>query len=148
MNTVLLIAVIGLLILVLYRQKPRPTRPQSGKVAISMSYVVKTDNPDVGYSVTVGEAKDSEGNVVPDAQLGITVESDNSDVVEITQNEDPKTGSIHFGNPGNATVTVNVYSGETLLGSGAASFVVTTGDPASISGVAVAFEGLTETPPA
>lgn len=33
---------------------------------------------------------------------------------------------------------------EILLGTGAASFLITTGDPASIAGVNLAFEGLTE----
>lgn len=108
-------------------------------------YIVKDDNPDVGYSVSVGEVKDAEGNTIPDAQVKVEVSSDNPSVVAVAVGADGKSGRVSFGSPGQANVTVNVTNANgDLLGSGAASFTVTTGDPASIAGVSVAFEGLTE----
>jgi hypothetical protein len=108
-------------------------------------YIVKDDNPDVNYSITLGEVKDGEGNVIPDAQLTVEVESDNPAAVAVSPGEGGRSGSISFGAPGQANVTANVKnSGGSLLGTGAASFTVTTGDPKSISGVSLAFEGLTE----
>ncbi len=114
------------------------------EVAIKFMYIVKDNNPDVGYSIEVGEVKDAEGNVIPDAQLSVEVASDNPAAVAVNPGSDPKSGTISFGAPGNATVTASVKSGDTVLGQGTASFLVTAGDPASISGVNLKFDGLTE----
>lgn len=111
---------------------------------VVMTFVVKDDNPDVAYSLALGEVTDAEGNPIPTPALSVSVTSDNSDVVTVTPDADPATGTVHFGNPGNATITANVSSGGNLLGSGVAGFVVTVGDPAAITSVALSFDGLTE----
>jgi hypothetical protein len=63
---------------------------------VSLMYKVKADNPDVGYSVQVGEVTDSEGNPVPDAQVSVDVASDNSAAVEVLPSGDGKSGTISF----------------------------------------------------
>lgn len=110
-------------------------------------YIVKTDNPDVNYSIAPATVTDSEGNVVPDAQLTYEVSSDNEAVVSITPGPDgPLSGTVHFGNPGQANVNVNVLFGATLLGAFGAQFTTTVGDPAAIAGGSISFDGLTEAP--
>jgi hypothetical protein len=108
-----------------------------------MNYIVKDDNPDVGFSVSVGDVKDAEGNAIPDASLSYEIASSDDTVLGVTLNEDGKSGTVHFGNPGVAAFSVQVKSGDTVLGSGGDNFTVTTGDPASISSVATSFDGLT-----
>jgi hypothetical protein len=117
---------------------------------IKMNYIVKDDNPDVGFAVTVGEVTDSEGQVIPDAQLTVEIASSDESVLAVTTNEDGKSGSVHFGAPGVAPITVQVKDANgNVLGSGGDNFTVTTGDPAAISGVSTSFDGLTpvEEPP-
>jgi hypothetical protein len=54
---------------------------------------------------------------------------------------------VSFGSPGVASVTATVTNVKgDILGSGAADFTVTTGDPAAVSDVKLAFGGLTEEP--
>lgn len=110
-------------------------------------YIVKADNPDVGFSLSF-TATDSEGNIVPDANLSVSVDSDNSDAVSITPDGTGRAGTVTFGNPGlaNVNVTVEDTSGN-LIGSFGAQFTVTVGDPAAISGGTLVFGGLTEIPP-
>jgi hypothetical protein len=117
---------------------------------IKMNYIVKDDNPEVGFSVSVGDVKDAEGNVISDAELSYEIASSDDSVLGVTLNEDGKSGTVHFGNPGIAAFSVQVKSGDTVLGSGGDSFTVTTGDPASISSVSTSFDGLTpaDAPPA
>ena len=108
-------------------------------------FIVKTDNPDVGYSIVKPEATDSEGNVIPDASLTFEAVSDNPDAVSLIPSDaDPLAGVAHFGNPGLANINVTVKSGDTLLGSFGAQFTITVGDPAAISGGGISFDGLTE----
>jgi hypothetical protein len=115
---------------------------------IKMNYIVKDDNPDVGFSVTVGDVTDSEGQVIPDAQLTFEIAAvnppDGPEVLAVAINEDGKSGTVHFGAPGVAAFAVQVKDQNgNVLGSGSDGFTVTTGDPASISGVSTNFEGLT-----
>jgi hypothetical protein len=114
---------------------------------LKFMYIVKDDNPDVGYTVDLGDVTDAEGNVIPDEQVDVAVESDNSDAVSVSPAaDDPNSGIISFGAPGAATITVSATdrnSGK-LLATGSASFTVTTGDPAAISGLDISFDGLTE----
>lgn len=113
---------------------------------VRFMFIVADDNPDVSYSVSIGEVKDAEGNVIADPQgISVEVESSDESVVAVTEAEDGKSGTVSFGSPGQATLTANVkdVNGE-LLATGAASFTVTTGNPASVSGVGLAFAGLTE----
>lgn len=107
-------------------------------------FIVKDDNPDVKYSITPPEATDSEGNVIAGAALDFEITTTDSTVVQVTPDADPKTGTVHFGAPGQASLNVNVKSGDTLLGAFGAQFTVTTGDVAAIAGGAIQFEGLTE----
>lgn len=118
--------------------------PQPRGVKITMSFVVKDNNPDVPFTLVLGDVTDAEGNVIPDAALDITVASDNDAAVAVTFDAATKAGSVSFGSPGQANVTANVSSGGVLLGTGAASFVVTLGDPAAITSVALNFAGLIE----
>lgn len=127
-------------------QQPSP-RPK--QLEVLMSFIVPDDQPDVAYTLTLGAVTDAEGNPVTDpGSLAIEVVSDNPDAVAVTPDADPKTGNVHFGAPGNATITANVKDAKgNLLGSGVAGFVVTAGAPAAIAGVKLDFAGLTETPP-
>jgi hypothetical protein len=64
---------------------------------------------------------------------------------------DPATnsGTVHFGQSGVASLTASVTNAKgDILGSGAADFTVTTGDPAAVSDVKIAFSGITEEAPA
>jgi hypothetical protein len=115
---------------------------------IKMNYIVKDDNPDVGFAVTVGDVTDSEGQVIPDAQLSFEIASSDESVLAVTVNEDGKSGSVHFGAPGVAAISVQVKDANgNVLGSGGDNFTVTTGDPAAISSVTTSFEGLTPVEP-
>jgi hypothetical protein len=115
---------------------------------IKMNYIVKDDNPDVGFAVTVGDVTDSEGQVIPDAQLSFEIASSDESVLAVTVNEDGKSGSVHFGAPGVAAISVQVKDASRhVLGSGGDNFTVTTGDPAAISSVTTSFEGLTPVEP-
>lgn len=118
--------------------------PQPEPLEVKFVFIVKDDHEPVNFSLALGEVKDAEGNVIPDAQLDIAVASDNPDAVAVSFDAAAKTGSVSFGAPGQANVTANVSSGGKLLGTGAAAFTVTVGDPASISGVGINFDGLTE----
>jgi hypothetical protein len=112
-------------------------------------YIVKDDNPDVGYTVVPGVVKDSEGNVIPDAKINVEVSSDNSDAVALTPTDpaNPLVGVAHFGNPGVANINVVAKLDDgTILGSFGAQFTVTLGNPAAIAGGTISFEGLTEAP--
>ncbi len=122
--------------------KPIPTYTfKEGK----FMYIVKTDNPDVAYSISAAQVTDSEGNQVPETALSYEVTSDNPDVVSITPNpDDALSGSIHFGNPGQANINVNVLFGSQILGAFGAQFTTTVGDPAAITGGGISFAGLTE----
>ena len=77
------------------------------------------------------------------------VESSDESVVAVEFDEATKSGSVSFGAPGVASVTATVTNAKgDILGSGAADFTVTTGDPAAVSDVKIAFSGITEEPPA
>lgn len=122
--------------------------PQPKLLEVTMDFVVKDDHADVPFSLSLGAVTDAEGNVIPDAQVDTSVESDNPAAVSVTYDPATKSGVASFGSPGSATVRANVNSAGVLLGTGTAGFTVTTGDPAAIAGVDLAFEGLEEAPPA
>lgn len=111
---------------------------------IKVNYIVKDDNPDVGFSVELGQVSDAEGQPIEGAQLSVEIASSDENVMAVTTNEDGKSGTVHFGAPGVAAFTVQVKGPDgTVLGSGGDNFTVTTGDPAAISGVTTSFDGLT-----
>ena len=110
------------------------------KLKGEIMYIVKDDNPDVGYSISY-TAFDAEGNALDASATKSSVVSDNESVVSVLD------GQIHFGAPGLANINVTVSDlNDVLLGSFGAQFTVTTGDPASISGGSITFDGLTEAP--
>lgn len=139
------IVMLAVALYLLITRTPAQGGPQPKTKGIEFMYIVKDDNPPVGYSLTVGAVSDAEGNVIENAKLSVEVASDNPAAVSVLPNEDPKTGSISFGSPGSANVTASVKDeAGNILATGSASFLVTTGDPKSVSGVGLAFEGLTE----
>ncbi len=113
---------------------------------IKMNYIVKDDNPDVGFSVALGDVTDSEGNVIAEAQVSLDIQSSDPNVLAITLNADGKSGSVHFGAPGTGSLTVQASANGKVLGSGGDIFTVTLGDPAAIASVATTFDGLTPVP--
>ena len=118
--------------------------PQSKPLEVKFMFVVKDDETDKNFSVVTGDVTDAEGNVIPEASVDLEVASTDDAVVGVTFDPSTKSGSVHFGNPGTATITAKASSGGKLLGSGAADFTVTVGDPAAISNVGLSFDGLTE----
>lgn len=123
-----------------------------GEITIMLNYVVKDDNPSVGFSLKIDGVTDAEGNPIADPQ-GLTTEITSTDttVLGFTAGEDDKTGTVHFGAPGAASLQYSVKDvNGNVLGSGSDGFTVTTGDPAAITGIEATFEGLTpaETAPA
>lgn len=147
--TVLLVAfAIGILIGRGLRKR-RKLKLEGGEIM----FIVKADNPDVGYTITPPSVTDSEGNPVSVGDLTFEVSSDNPGAVALTPDPaDQLHGSAHFGSPNadgspamaNINVAVKATATGTLLGSFGAQFTVTTGDPAAIVGGSITFEGLTE----
>lgn len=119
---------------------PVPTKP----LEVRLVFIIKDDHEAVNFTLALGDVTDAEGKTITDAQLDIVVESSNPSVVAVNFNTIERRGVVSFGDPGVASLTATVSSGDTLLGSGAADFTVTTGDPAAISSVGLKFEGLTE----
>ena len=115
--------------------------------------IVKDNNPDVRYAVGGFTVVDAEGSPVPGAQVSVVVESDNPSAVVVTPDADPApgsaAGSASFGSPNpdgspsQATVTAKVMFGEKVVGLFTETFGVTAGDPESIVGGTLTFEGLT-----
>jgi hypothetical protein len=125
---------------------------QKGEIKLMANYVVKDDNPDVGFELTLGDVTDAEDNVISDPQ-GLTTEilSTHEGVVKFTGTSD-KAGTVSFGAPGQANLNYNVKDANgKVLASGSDGFTVTTGDPAAVSSITAKFEGLNpvdEVPPA
>ena len=121
-----------------------PLPPPQRSMEVKFMFVVKDDETDKNFSVATGDVTDAEGNVIAEAAVELAVASTDETVVGVTFDPSTKSGSVHFGNPGTATITATASSGGKLLGSGAADFTVTVGDPAAISNVGLSFDGLTE----
>jgi hypothetical protein len=113
-------------------------------------FKVADDHQEESFSISIGGVTDAEGQPISDTSgLSVKVESSDESVVAVTFDEASKSGSVSFGSPGVASVTATVTNKKgDILGSGAADFTVTTGDPAAVSDVKLAFGGLTEEPPA
>lgn len=111
-----------------------------------MNFIVKADNPTVGFSVGLGDVTDSEGNPTDGSGLGVEIVSTDEVVVKVNKDADGKSGTVEFGSPGVASVQITVTDKKgTVIGSGGAGFTVTAGDPAAISAVNVSFDGLQPT---
>jgi hypothetical protein len=113
-------------------------------------FKVADDHQEESFSIAIGGVTDAEGQAIADPSgLGVKVESSDESVVSVKFDEASKSGSVSFGSPGVASLTATVSNAKgDILGSGAADFTVTTGDPAKVSDVKLAFAGLTEEPPA
>jgi hypothetical protein len=122
--------------------------PPLPKLEVRFVFKVPNNHPDEPFAISIGGVTDAEGEPLPDAS-GLTVEVASSDdaVVSATFNQATNEGVAHFGHSGVASLTASVKNAAgDILGSGAANFTVTTGDPAAVSDVSIAFSGLTEEP--
>lgn len=113
-------------------------------------FKVADDNQAESFSINIGGVTDAEGHPIADVSgLSVAVESSDPEVVEVSFDAASKSGTLSFGAPGVASVTASVTNAKgEILGSGAADFTITTGDPAAISDVSLTIPGLTEEPPA
>jgi hypothetical protein len=127
--------------------QPLP-QPQPKSLEVKFMFIVPDDQPDESFAISIGGVTDAEGNALPDASgLTVAVASSDDGVVSVTFDPATNSGTAHFGNPGVASLTASVTNAKgDILGSGAADFTVTTGDPAAVSDVKIAFSGLTEAP--
>ena len=136
----------GFLFAIAIRRKPKPTKGTE----VRFVFKVADDHQDESFSIAIGGVTDAEGQPISDASgLKVAVVSSDDSVVAVSFDEGSKSGSVSFGAPGVASLTATVSNAKgDILGSGAADFTVTTGDPAAVSDVKIAFAGLTEEPPA
>lgn len=111
-------------------------------------FKVADDRQSESFSIAIGGVTDAEGQPIADTSgLDVAVESSDENVVSVSFDAASKSGSVSFGSPGVASVTATVTNKNgDILGSGAADFTVTTGDPAAVSDVKLEFTGLTEEP--
>jgi hypothetical protein len=125
-----------------------PSQPKP--LEVTFVFKVANDHQDEPYSISIGGVTDAEGEALPDTK-GLTVEVTSSDEAVVAANFDPSSNSgvARFGRSGVASLNASVKNSKgDILGSGAADFTVTTGDPAAVSDVKIAFGGLTEEAPA
>lgn len=124
----------------------RSRRPAFSLKGGNFMFIVKADHPDAPYKITPPTIEDSEGNPVENPNLAYELSSSNGAVVDMVadNDNDPLTGVFHFGQPGQASVNVNVLFEGKIIGAFGAQFTVTAGDPARIVGGGITVEGLTE----
>ena len=124
--------------------------PLPKQLEVKFVFIVADDHQDEPFAIAIDGVTDAEGNAIPDAKgLTVAVTSSDSAVVGVTFDATANTGVASFGSPGVASLNATVSNAKgDILGSGAADFTVTTGDPAKVSSVKIAFGGLTEAPPA
>jgi hypothetical protein len=123
--------------------------PQPEQLEVTFVFKVANNHQDEPYSIAIGGVTDAEGESLPDTK-GLTVEVTSSDEAVVAAGFDPSTNSgvAHFGTSGVASLNAVVKNANgDILGSGAADFTVTTGDPAAVSDVKISFSGLTEETP-
>jgi len=112
-------------------------------------FKVANDHQDEPYSISIGGVTDAEGEPLPNTK-GLTVEVTSSDDAVVSAGFDASTNSgvAHFGKSGVASLNASVKNAKgDILGSGAADFTVTTGDPAAVSDVKISFSGISEEAP-
>lgn len=120
--------------------------PQQKPLEVIFVFKVSNDHQDEPYSISIGGVTDKEGEPLPDTK-GLIVEVTSSDEAVVAAGFDPTTnsGMAHFGRSGVASLNAVVKNARgDILGSGAADFTVTTGDPAAVSDVKIAFSGISE----
>jgi hypothetical protein len=130
----------------------------AGEVKVMAEYIVKDDNPSVGFKLIVGEVKDAEGQVITDptelAKLQYEVTPGDDTVIGFAQDATPADGSavsgqISFGSPGSTGLSYSVKNANgDILAGGGDNLTVTTGDPNSVSSVVGQFDTLTPVEPA
>lgn len=136
------------------RRRKRKCRVEAGIIFDGLEnavYIVKADRPPVPFVIRPGRARDSEENEIEVSELikrgdvEVTVESTNGNAVAIALNEDRLSGEVSFGAPGDAQVVVTFAKQDgTILAKLDAGFHVTAGDPTTIFGATMEFEGLAE----
>lgn len=120
------------------------------KLEVRFVFKVANDHQDEPFSISIGGVTDAEGEPLPNTD-GVSVDVKSSDDTVVAVSFDPATrsGVASFGHSGVASLTASVTNAKgEILGSGAADFTVTTGDPAAVSDVKIAFSGITEETPA
>lgn len=123
--------------------------PQPKQLEVKFVFKVANDHQDEPFSISIGGVTDAEGEALPDT-TGLTVEVASSDdsVVGVSFDTATNEGVVSFGHSGVASLNAAVKNAAgDILGSGAADFTVTTGDPAAVSDVQIAFGGITEETP-
>ena len=125
-----------------------PPPPPAHPLEVKFVFIVADDHQDEPFAIAIDGVTDAEGNAIPDAKgLTVAVTSSDTSIVGVTFDATANTGVASFGSPGVASLNATVSNAKgDILGSGAADFTVTTGDPAAVSSVKIAFSGLTETP--
>lgn len=124
-----------------------PSQPKP--LEVTFVFKVANDHQDEPFSISIGGVTDAEGEALPDTK-GLTVDVKSSDDAVVAVSFDPSTNSgvASFGRSGVASLTASVTNAKgEILGSGAADFTVTTGDPAAVSDVKIAFSGIAEETP-
>lgn len=123
--------------------KPKP-------LEVRFVFKVANDHQDEPFSISIGGVTDKEGEPLPNTDgLNVDVKSSDDSVVAVSFDSASRSGVASFGHSGVASLTASVTnSNGDILGSGAADFTVTTGNPAAVSDVRLAFGGLTEETPA
>lgn len=127
--------------------QPLP-QPQPKQLEVNFVFKVANDHQSEPFSISISGVTDAEGEALPDTK-GLTVDVKSSDdaVVAVSFDSATNSGVASFGRSGVASLTASVTNAKgEILGSGAADFTVTTGDPAAVSDVKLAFGGLTEEP--
>jgi hypothetical protein len=129
-------------------QIPLPP-PQPKQTEVRFVFKVADDHQSESFSISIGGVTDAEGQTISDPSgLSVKVASSDESILAVSFDEASKSGSVSFGSPGVASLTATVSNAKgDILGSGAADFTVTTGDPAAVSDVKIGFSGLTEEPP-
>jgi hypothetical protein len=130
-------------------QAIQPAPVPNKSLEVTFVFKVANDHQDEPYSIAIGSVTDAEGETLPDTR-GLTVEVTSSDDTVVSPGFDSATNSgiAHFGKSGVASLNAVVKNAKgDILGSGAADFTVTTGDPAAVSDVKISFGGLTEEAP-
>jgi hypothetical protein len=126
------------------------TSPQPKPLEVRFVFKVANDHQDEPFSISIGGVTDAEGEALPSTD-GLTVDVKSSDDAVVAVSFDPasKSGVASFGRSGVASLMASVTNAAgDILGSGAADFTVTTGDPAAVSDVRIAFSGINEEAPA
>jgi hypothetical protein len=123
-------------------EKPKP-------LEVKFVFKVANDHQDEPFSISIGGVTDAEGEPLSGTDgLTVDVKSSDDSVVAVSFDSSANSGVVSFGHSGVAALTASVTNAAgDILGSGAADFTVTTGNPAAVSDIKLSFGGLTEEAP-